>query len=59
MASSEMAQFYLAGVPKFAQINDTVFVPTIQKILNKAGSPAQLLPPASQEIQALLSSSST
>jgi multiple sugar transport system substrate-binding protein len=57
MASSEMAQFYLAGVPKFAQINDTVFVPTIQKILNKAGSPAQLLPPASQEIQALLGSS--
>lgn len=53
-ASADQAKFYLAGVPRYAEVNDNVFIPTIQKILNKRGTPQELLPQAAEEITPLL-----
>lgn len=53
-AGAGAARFYLAGILQFAAINDTVVVPTIQRILNNRGTPAELLPEAAKQIDTLL-----
>jgi multiple sugar transport system substrate-binding protein len=53
-AGATSAHFFLAGVVNYAQINDTIFTPTIQRITNGQGTAKDLLPQASQQIDALL-----
>jgi multiple sugar transport system substrate-binding protein len=47
-------RFYLAGLSNFADIDNNVIIPTIQKITAAEGSPADLLRPASKELDGLL-----
>jgi multiple sugar transport system substrate-binding protein len=51
---ADQSRFYLAQVKDFSKINDTIFVPALQKVLNGKGSAADLFPEASQEIQSTL-----
>lgn len=51
---AKTAQLYLAGTVDYAKINDSLFVPALQKALNGDGAVADLFPEASDQIQALL-----
>lgn len=53
---ADTARFYLAQVKEFTKINDTIFVPALQKVLNGKGTASELFPPASEEIQSTLDS---
>ena len=48
------SRFYLGGLTSFAQIDSDVVVPTIQKITAGEGTAADLMPAASDQIDALL-----
>lgn len=47
-------RFYLQGLSTFAEIDNNVIIPTIQKITTKQGTPSELLPPASEQLDAIL-----
>lgn len=47
-------KFYLAGLTGFADIDGNVVIPTIQRITSGQGTPADLLPPAGEQIDAIL-----
>jgi multiple sugar transport system substrate-binding protein len=51
---ASMSQFYLTNVKDFTGVNGNIFEPTIQKVLNKRGSPQKLLTQASKQIDAVL-----
>ena len=51
---ADQSRFYLAGVKEFTKVNDDLFQPALQKVLNGEGSASELFPPASQEIQSVL-----
>ena len=51
---ADTSQFYLAGVEKFTEVNEDIFEPALQKVLNGEGSAAEIFPDASEEIQATL-----
>lgn len=53
-AAKTNSQFYLGGLAKYAQIDSDVVIPTIQRITNGEGDPAQLMSDASAQIDALL-----
>jgi multiple sugar transport system substrate-binding protein len=53
-APADDSRFFLAQVKDFTKINDTIFTPALQKVLNGEGTAAQLFPKASQDIQAVL-----
>ena len=48
------ARLYLQGLTKASQINDDVVIPTIQRMTRGEGTPAELLPEAAAQIDALL-----
>lgn len=56
---ADNARFYLPGVQEYTKVNANVFEPTIQRILNDEGSPDELMPTASEEIQDLLEQAQT
>jgi multiple sugar transport system substrate-binding protein len=51
---ADESRFYLSGVKEFTKVNDDLFQPALQKVLNGRGTAQQLFPPASKEIQAVL-----
>jgi multiple sugar transport system substrate-binding protein len=51
---ADESQFYLAGVKDFTKVNETLFEPALQRVLNGEGDAAEIFPEASEEIQALL-----
>jgi len=51
---SKQSRFYLANVADFQQVNDNAFVPAIQKILNKKGSPSSILNQYNKQIDSAL-----
>lgn len=53
-APADTSKFYLAQVKNFSQVNDDVFTPALQKVLNGEGTADDLFPKASEEIQAQL-----
>lgn len=55
-APADQSRFFLAQVKDFTKINDTIFTPALQKVLNGEGTAAELFPKASQQIQAVLDS---
>jgi multiple sugar transport system substrate-binding protein len=55
-APADQSRFFLAQVKDFTKINDTIFTPALQKVLNGEGTAAELFPKASQDIQAVLDS---
>lgn len=48
------ARLYLQGLTKATQINDDVVIPTIQRMTRGEGTPAELLPEAAAQVDALL-----
>jgi multiple sugar transport system substrate-binding protein len=48
------ARLYLQGLTQATQINDDVVIPTIQRMTRGEGTPAELLPEAATQIDALL-----
>lgn len=55
-APADDARFYLAQVKDFTKVNETIFEPALQKVLNGEGTAQEIFPPASEEIQSLLDS---
>lgn len=51
---ADQSQFYLAGVKDFTKVNETLFEPALQRVLNGEGDAAEIFPEAAAEIQALL-----
>jgi len=51
---SKQSRFYLTGVEDYQQVNDNTFVPAIQKILNKKGSPSSILSSANKQVDSAL-----
>jgi multiple sugar transport system substrate-binding protein len=49
------ARLYLQGLTRATQINDDVVIPTIQRMTRGEGTPAELLPEAAAQVDALLS----
>ena len=47
-------RFYLAGLSNFADIDNNIIIPTIQRITTGNGTPSDLLPAAGEELQGLL-----
>jgi len=54
---ADTSKFYLAQVKEFTKVNDDLFVPALQKVLNGKGSAEQLFPAADKDIQATLDGS--
>jgi multiple sugar transport system substrate-binding protein len=50
------SKFYLANVKEFTKVNDTIYTPALQKVLNGKGTPQDLFPKASTQIQQVLDS---
>ena len=48
------SKFYLANVKEFTKVNDTIYTPALQKVLNGKGTAQDLFPKASTDIQKLL-----
>lgn len=48
------SQFYLSNVAKFNQVNTDIFEPAIQRILNRKGTPKDVLTKASRDMQKYL-----
>jgi multiple sugar transport system substrate-binding protein len=55
-APADQSRFYLAGVKEFTKVNDDLFQPALQKVLNGKGTAAELFPAASKDIQTVLDS---
>lgn len=55
---ADTAKFYLANVKEFTKVNDTIFTPALQKVLNGKGSAQDLFTKASQDLQKVLDSQS-
>lgn len=53
-AAETASRFYLGGLMTAAQIDSDVVVPTIQRITAGEGTAAELMPPASEQIDELL-----
>ena len=53
---ADQARFYLAGVKEFSKVNETLFEPALQKVLNGEGSASEIFPATAEEIQAVLDS---
>jgi multiple sugar transport system substrate-binding protein len=53
-APADQSRFFLAGVKEFTKVNEDIFEPALQKVLNGKGSAAEVFPPASKEIQSVL-----
>ncbi len=51
---ADQSRFYLSGVREFTQVNETIFEPALQRVLNGEGTASEIFPDASEEIQALL-----
>ena len=49
---ADQSQFYLVGVKDFTKVNTNTFEPAIQRILNKKGTPEQVLGNAAKKIEA-------
>ena len=54
---ADTAKFYLKNVKDFTKINETVFEPALQKLLNGKGSASDLFGKASKDAQAILDQS--
>ncbi len=54
---ADTAKFYLKNVKDFSKVNDTIFEPALQKVLNGQGSAADLFGQASKDIQQVLDQS--
>jgi multiple sugar transport system substrate-binding protein len=50
------SKFYLANVKEFTKVNDTIYTPALQKVLNGKGTAQDLFSKASTDIQQLLDS---
>jgi multiple sugar transport system substrate-binding protein len=53
---ADTAKFYLANVKEFTKVNDTIFTPALQMVLNGKGSAQDLFTKASQDLQQVLNS---
>jgi multiple sugar transport system substrate-binding protein len=51
---ADQSRFYLAGVKEFTKVNDDLFQPALQKVLNGEGTAEELFPATSAEIQSVL-----
>lgn len=54
---ADTAKFYLSNVKEFSKVNDTIFEPALQKVLNGKGTAQEVFGEASQDLQAVLDSS--
>lgn len=55
-APADQARFYLSGVKEFSKVNETIFEPALQKVLNGEGTAEEIFTEADQEIQSVLDS---
>ena len=53
---SDQSRFYLAGVRDFQKVNETLFEPALQRVLNGRGSVEEVFGKADRDIQAVLDS---
>lgn len=53
-APADKSRFYLSNVQEFQKVNETIFEPTLQRVLNGKASVQDAFPKASSEIQAVL-----
>jgi multiple sugar transport system substrate-binding protein len=53
---ADKSRFYLAGVQEFQKVNETLFEPALQRVLNGKGDVEQVFGQADKEIQAVLDS---
>ncbi|WP_214106464.1 ABC transporter substrate-binding protein [Acrocarpospora catenulata] len=53
---ADKSRFYLAGVQEFQKVNETIFEPALQRVLNGQGDLEQVFGQAAKEIQAVLDS---
>jgi multiple sugar transport system substrate-binding protein len=53
---ADQARFYLGGVKEFSKVNETIFEPALQKVLNGEGTAEEIFTEADQEIQSVLDS---
>ena len=56
-ADSDKSQFYLGSVQEFQKVNETLFEPALQRVLNGKGDIEQVFGQADKDIQAVLDSS--
>jgi multiple sugar transport system substrate-binding protein len=54
---ADQSRFYLTNVRDFAKINEDIFEPALQQVLNGKGSTEQVFGKASSEVQSVLDSS--
>lgn len=53
-APADKSRFYLSNVQEFQKVNETIFEPTLQRVLNGKATAQDAFPKASSEIQAVL-----
>lgn len=53
-APADTARFYLSGVREFTKVNETIFEPALQRVLNGRGTAEEVFPKAAEEIQSVL-----
>lgn len=53
-APADKSRFYLSNVQEFQKVNETIFEPTLQRVLNGKATAADAFPKAGSEIQAVL-----
>jgi multiple sugar transport system substrate-binding protein len=53
-APADRSRFYLSNVQEFQKVNETIFEPTLQRVLNGKATAQDAFPKASSEIQAVL-----
>jgi ABC-type glycerol-3-phosphate transport system substrate-binding protein len=55
---ADKSRFYLANVQEFQKVNDTIFTPALQRVLNGKATVQDAFPKADADIQAVLDGSS-